>query len=61
MNQVDETVEVLKKKIDECDELLLEISQLRYRLSTILNLMDHEPDKQTLKRRHKQPSNGIVA
>ena len=61
MSERQETIELLRRKIDECDELLVEISQLRYRLDAIVNLMDHKPDKPVLRRRHKGTTNGIVA
>ena len=61
MNDRQETIKQLRKKIDECDELLVEISQLRYRLDAIVNLMDQKPDKPSLRRRHKDTTNGVVA
>ena len=54
MNKIDETVELLHQKIDECDELIVEISQLRYRLDTILDIIDKKPDKPTSPRRHEK-------
>lgn len=61
MNERNETVKALREKINECDELIVEISQLRYRLDTILSLMDTKPTKPALRRWHKHSDSDIVA
>ena len=53
MSKLEETVDFLREQIDECDELIVEISQLRYRLDTILNEIERGPQKPLLKKSHK--------
>ena len=44
MGQKKDTMELLQQKIDECDELIVEISQLRYQLDDILTLLSKKTD-----------------
>jgi uncharacterized coiled-coil DUF342 family protein len=61
MSKVRETVEFLRKQIDECDDLIVEISQLRYRLDAILNEIDRGPDKPVLKKCHERRNSKSIA
>ena len=54
MSKLEEAVEFLRERIDECDDLIVEISQLRYRLDAILNEIERGPDKPLHKRSHKK-------
>ena len=56
MSKLEETVEFLRERIDECDDLIVEISQLRYRLDAILNEIERGPDKPLHKRHNKKDS-----
>ena len=42
MDNVQELVESLKAHIDECDELIVEISQLRYHLEDIIAIAESQ-------------------
>ena len=44
MGQKKDTMELLQQKIDECDDLIVEISQLRYQLDDILILLSQKTD-----------------
>ena len=45
MGQKKDTMELLQQKIDECDNLIVEISQLRYQLDDILLLLSKRTEK----------------
>ena len=60
MSKVEETVKFLREQIDECDELIVEISQLRYRLDAILNEIDCGPDKLMPRHYHKRNDKSIA-
>ena len=44
MGQKKDTMELLQQKINECDDLIVEISQLRYQLDDILILLSQKTD-----------------
>lgn len=54
MNKKQETVKFLGDRIDECDELIADISYLRYRLENMLAMLTQKPDKPKLKPRRKK-------
>lgn len=54
MSKRQETVKFLNDRIDECDELIADISYLRYRLENMLAMLTTKPDKPTLKPRRKK-------
>ena len=56
MSKLEETVEFLRERIDECDDLIVEISQLRYRLDAILNEIERGPDKPLHRHHNKKDS-----
>ena len=45
MGHEKDTMELLQQKIDECDDLIVEISQLRYQLDDILFILSHKTDR----------------
>lgn len=51
MNKKQETVKFLGDRIDECDELIADISYLRYRLENMLALLTQKPDKPKTRRK----------
>ena len=61
MSKVEETVKFLNEQIDECDELIVEISQLRYRLEAILREINGEPDKPILRHYRKRSDTKSIA
>ncbi len=42
-----ELTELLKDKMDECDEMIAEIAQLRYHIEDIINLIYAKIEKET--------------
>ena len=60
MSKVEETVKFLCEQIDECDDLIVEISQLRYRLEAILHEIDRRPDKSMPRHYHKRCDKSIA-
>ena len=44
MSQKNDIIKLLQQKIDECDNLIVEISQLRYQLDDILILLSQKTD-----------------
>ncbi|MBO7329394.1 MAG: hypothetical protein J6W00_11560 [Lentisphaeria bacterium] len=44
MGQKKDIMELLQQKIDECDDLIVEISQLRYQLNDIFILLSPKKD-----------------
>jgi hypothetical protein len=62
MSGIKETVDVLHNKIDECDDLIVEISQLRYRLEAILSMLERNPDpKKPIPQRCRKSKDKSVA
>ena len=53
MGQKKDTMELLQQKIDECDDLIVEISQLRYQLGDILIHLSQKTDN--ISSRHNTP------
>ena len=45
MEDHQELLQVLNAKIDECDDLIVEISQLRYHLEDIVKVLDSKPGR----------------
>ena len=45
MEDHQELIQVLNAKIDECDDLIVEISQLRYHLEDIIKVLDSKPGR----------------
>ena len=54
MSKKQETIKFLKDRIDECDELIADISYLRYRLENMLTLIPPGPNKAAAKPRRKK-------
>ena len=54
MSKKQETIKFLKDRIDECDELIADISYLRYRLENMLTLIPPGPNKAAVKPRRKK-------
>ena len=50
MEDQQELVKLLYAKIDECDDLIVEISQLRYHLEDIVKVLDLPPNKRPRKK-----------
>jgi hypothetical protein len=45
MEDHQELLQVLNAKIDECDDLIVEISQLRYHLEDIVKVLNSKPGR----------------
>ena len=56
MTAEQKTVKLLQQKIDECDDLIVEISQLRYRLDTIVTLLTQTPRPTTPRKKKRDNS-----
>ena len=54
MSQKSDIIELLQQKIDECDDLIVEISQLRYQLDDILILLSPKTDNISSKHNTKK-------
>ena len=60
MTDKQKTVKLLQEKIDECDELIVEISQLRYRLEDIIFLLSKKGGKAMIGRHKSNNTNGVA-
>ena len=60
MEDHQELVCLLNSKIDECDDLIVEISQLRYHLEDIIKLLDSKDNKGNPRRPRKKSSLKVV-
>ena len=58
MTAKQKTVKLLHQKIDECDDLIVEISQLRYRLDAIIAMLNQTPSPT---KPHKKKHDNSVA
>ena len=58
MTAKQKTVKLLHQKIDECDDLIVEISQLRYRLDAIIAMLNQTPSPTTP--RKKKHDNSVA-
>ena len=55
MSQKNDIIKLLQQKIDECEDLIVEISQLRYLLDDILILLSQKTDN--ISSRHNTKKN----
>ena len=56
MEDHQELLQVLNAKIDECDDLIVEISQLRYHLEDIVKVLNSKPGKKIFRGPGRTPS-----
>ena len=61
MGQKKDTMELLQQKIDECDDLIVEISQLRYQLDDILILLSKKTDNISSRHTHQKQMQCAIA
>ena len=60
MEDHQELIGLLNSKIDECDDLIVEISQLRYHLEDIIKVLDSKTDKGNPRRPRRKSGLKIV-
>ena len=56
MKEQQELVKLLCTKINECDDLIVEISQLRYQLEEVLYTIGEKADQPILQQPNKNPA-----